>query len=95
VGAGGTLICHKDKIAVMASLQRYVAEWYHITLCHLGVTRTKEPFKQIFWWNTLRENVQILHCHYDNCQRSQVNMAYFLKTKQKLNLGTNCVWIDW
>ena len=70
-GKSRALICHNGKIAVPTSLQHRVAEWYHTTLCHPGMTRTEETIRQHFWWQTLRQDVQNMCSACDTCQRTK------------------------
>jgi Integrase zinc binding domain len=86
-----TLICYMDKIVVPNDLQKQMVQWYHNTLCHLGMTRTEQTIRQHFWWKTLRENVQ--HVTYVSKPKLSIqNMDIYPKRMQNLNLGKDSVW---
>jgi hypothetical protein len=44
------LICFKDKIVILTSLQKHIVQWYHYLLCHPGINRTEETIGQHFYW---------------------------------------------
>ncbi len=88
------LICYNNKIVIPESLQISIVKWYHLQLCHPGVTRTEQTIRQHFWfkikenWFTIfARNVQ----HVKNVKLPILNMVYFQKRKQKLNHGKNYV----
>ena len=39
-------------------LQKHFVNWYHLSLCHPGVTRTEQTIRQHFTWKTLRQDVE-------------------------------------
>jgi Integrase zinc binding domain len=43
--------------------------WYHLMLCHPGMTRLEQTIRQHFWWKTLRDDVQ-KQCYI--CQRTKI-----------------------
>ena len=47
-----------NKIVVPATLQKRCINWYHLSLCHPGVTRTEQMIRQHFMWKNLRQDVE-------------------------------------
>ena len=45
-GRSSWLLCYKDRIVIPKGLQKWVVQWYHHTLCHLGINRSKETISQ-------------------------------------------------
>jgi hypothetical protein len=43
-GGGKTtsLVCFKEKFVIPGRLQKHAINWYHTTLCHLGINQTEE-----------------------------------------------------
>ena len=56
-GQATPLVCCRDKIDVPAQLQKHVNMWYHPTLCHPGINRTKETIGQHVWWPKMRDYI--------------------------------------
>jgi hypothetical protein len=54
------LIWYKGKIVIPRSLQKSLAEWYHLQLGHPGETRTELTIRQHFWWKGLKETIKDL-----------------------------------
>ena len=52
------LITRDGKIVVPLPLQQQITQWYHLTLCHPGETRTLQTIAQHFYWNGMRETVR-------------------------------------
>ena len=67
-GKSRTLITHNKKIVVPQPLQRRLVDWYHLQLCHPGLTRTEASIRQHFYWKNLRGTVKsiVTACH--TCQ---------------------------
>ena len=57
-GKTRTLITKDNKIVVPATLQKRCVNWYHLSLCHPGVTRTEQTIRQHFTWKNLRQDVE-------------------------------------
>ena len=59
-GGGKTrsLITKDNKIVVPATLQKRCVNWYHLSLCHPGITRTEQTIRQHFTWKNLRQDVE-------------------------------------
>ena len=70
-GTSRTLICFNNKIVIPVTLQKRVAEWYHLTLCHPGINRTEQTIRQHFWWKELRQHVTKVCEACDICQRTK------------------------
>jgi hypothetical protein len=72
-GGGKTrhLICHNGKICVPTKLQIPLVEWYHVLLCHPGLTRTELTIKQHFTWTRLREDVKKVCTACPTCQKTK------------------------
>jgi hypothetical protein len=69
-GGGKTreLVTFKGKIVIPQSLQRRCVEWYHVTLCHPGETRTEQTIRQHFYWHNLRKDVATVCRTCPTCQ---------------------------
>ena len=69
-GAGKqySLICYKGKIVIPEKLQKSLVEWYHLTLCHPGETRTELSITQHFYWKNLRKTVHEVCTKCHTCQ---------------------------
>jgi hypothetical protein len=52
------LVIFKKKIVIPQKLQKRVVTWYHLHLCHPGITRTEATIKQHFYWKNLRKDVE-------------------------------------
>jgi transposase InsO family protein len=65
------LIVHNDRIVVPKVLQNRVVEWYHVNLCHPGLTRTEATIRQHFTWPNLRGTVSGICTKCDTCQRTK------------------------
>ena len=57
-GKQRTLITKEGKIVMPKSLQKRCVDWYHLVLCHPGMTRTEQTIRQHFTWKNLRGDVQ-------------------------------------
>jgi hypothetical protein len=65
------LICHHGKIVLPPALQQKTIDWYHLILCHPGITRTEATIRQHFDWKGLRPMV-IATCRKCNiCQKAK------------------------
>ena len=53
-GKTRTLITKNSKIVVPGTLQQCCVQWYHLSLCHPGVTRMEQTIRQHFTWKTVR-----------------------------------------
>ena len=65
------LIYRHEKIVTTKQIQKYIVEWNHNVLCHLGETRNKFTIAQHFYWEGLIKSVR------DIC--SKCHMCQFLK----------------
>jgi hypothetical protein len=51
------LICYKNKIVILTSLQWQVVDWYHFRLGHPGINRTEETIGQHLYWPKMRDDI--------------------------------------
>ena len=51
------LICRNEKIIVPDPLQDQGVDWYHHSLGHPGINRTKEMIGQHLWWPKMRDHI--------------------------------------
>ena len=68
-----SLICYKNKICVLSTLQKWTVQWYHTYLCHPSKTCTKETIQQHLWWPKLCEHITTYckTCHICQLNKSQ------------------------
>ena len=57
-GKQRSLIVKQDKIVVPKTLQKRCIDWYHLSLCHPGATRTEQTIRQHFTWKNLKGDVE-------------------------------------
>ena len=62
------LLCHQNKIVIPKAIQKQVAQWYHVQLCHPGETRTEQTIRANFTWKGLRETVHGICAKCHTCQ---------------------------
>ena len=62
------VVCHNNLIYIPEKLQQRVVQWYHATLCHVGMTRLEETIRQHLTWPGLREDVRK---HIEQCAACQ------------------------
>jgi hypothetical protein len=72
-----TLVCHNDKLSVLASLHFHVSEWCHTTLCLPGMTWIEATFCQHFWWSNLQEDICKLCGQCDTCQKTKRSQSKY------------------
>jgi hypothetical protein len=70
-------------IVVPKSLQLKIVEWYHVTLCHPGETRTEQTSRQHFTWKGLRNTVQEVCKKYPTCQKTKRSTIKYGKLPPK------------
>ena len=71
------LICKNGKIVIPDALQKYVLNWYHTYLLHLGINRTKSTIAQHFFWPMLRSDVRAHIRRCGTCQRCKKSKLKF------------------
>ena len=62
------MVCHNNLIHIPEKLQQRVIQWYHATLCHVGMTQLEETICQHLTWPGLREDVRK---HIEKCAACQ------------------------
>ena len=72
------LIFKNDKIVVQTILQKYIVNWYHTYILHLGTERTEANISQHWYWPNLKDDIRI---HIKVCDTFQKNR------KQKFKHG--------
>ena len=71
------LICSNDKIVMPTILQKYVVNWYHTYLLHLGTERTEATIIQHCFWPHLRNDIRTHIKVCNNCYKNKKqNLKY-------------------
>jgi transposase InsO family protein len=78
------LICHHGKIVLPPALQQKTIDWYHLTLCHPGTTRTEATIRQHFDWKGLRPMVIDTCRKCELCQKAKPSNQKYGKLPAKL-----------
>ncbi len=62
-----------EQVAVPTSLVNSLLDWYHDVLVHPGFTRMYNALKQLFWWKSIRKDIEdfVKSCHV--CQVNKTN----------------------
>ena len=65
------LICFKNKIVIVKSLQKHVIDWYHNYLRGPQINRTEETIEQHLSWPKMQDQITESVCICANCQRNK------------------------
>jgi len=66
-----TLLCKDNRIVVPKTLQRRIAQWYHVNPIHPGKVRTTLSIKQHFYWKNMKDDIERLCKTCPTCQRNK------------------------
>ena len=90
------LICLNDKIVVPKTLQKHIVEWYHLQLCHPGMTRTEMTIRQHFTWDGLTTSVKKICAACHTCQITKTKKIKYgyLPPKEAESIPWNTLCID-
>jgi hypothetical protein len=64
-------VCYKNNIVVPKKLQKHTIDWYHTTLCHLGINITEESIGQHLWWPKMCSQITRYVQICPTCQRNK------------------------
>jgi len=53
-----SVITYKNQIYVPKTLRQKIVAWYHLYLRHPGSTRMEATLRQLYWWPSLRNDVE-------------------------------------
>ena len=77
------LICLNNKIVVPKTLQKHIVQWYHVQLCHPGMTRTELTIRQHFTWGGLSTTVKNVCASCHTCQLTKTKRVKYGKLPEK------------
>ena len=83
-GKTRTLITKHNKIVVPETLQKRMVQWYHLSLCHPGVTRMEQTIRQHFTWKNLKQDIEKVCKRCPVCQRTKKRSIKYGKLPPKV-----------